>query len=203
MSSEVVLWTELGQKRCRRCGRALPIIAFSKRSLKGNAHRNECRACKAAYDRAYRDKYRQRLAKTARRYYENHREQCIARSIERIKKLRAEHPDQVGVPQEAWRRRHLDRYAEYARTRKARKLQSQIEKIDAASVFDLDGYRCQLCGRKTRPDYNRDHPLFPNLDHIIPLARGGGHVWKNLQCLCRECNFHKQVSVEGQQLRLC
>lgn len=69
-------------------------------------------------------------------------------------------------------------------------------------VFIRDGYRCQLCKRKTRPDYHFNHPLYPNLDHIIPLARGGEHAMTNLQCLCRECNCFKSDKLTPDQLRM-
>jgi hypothetical protein len=41
----------------------------------------------------------------------------------------------------------------------------------------------------------------PELDHIIPLASGGAHVWDNVQCTCRKCNGEKGAEVLG-QLRL-
>lgn len=31
----------------------------------------------------------------------------------------------------------------------------------------------------------------PELDHVVPLSRGGGHVYGNVQLLCRMCNGAK------------
>jgi 5-methylcytosine-specific restriction endonuclease McrA len=31
----------------------------------------------------------------------------------------------------------------------------------------------------------------PELDHIVPVSRGGLHTYENTQCLCRSCNGWK------------
>jgi 5-methylcytosine-specific restriction endonuclease McrA len=62
--------------------------------------------------------------------------------------------------------------------------------------FMRDGWRCQLCGSavdQLRP-VNKDN--YAHLDHIIPLARGGQHIWSNVQTLCRKCNVKKSDSLE-------
>lgn len=70
-------------------------------------------------------------------------------------------------------------------------------------VFERDGYICQSCGKKTRPDFkNQFHSLYPNLDHIIPLSKGGAHTKLNTQCLCRLCNLEKGASIMNAQLRM-
>lgn len=87
--------------------------------------------------------------------------------------------------------------------RRARKAGAEvIEFISRKEILERDGYRCQLCGKKTRPDYNKHSKLYPNVDHIIPLAKGGNHSRDNLQCLCRECNNKKWMNGRGDQLRM-
>lgn len=51
-------------------------------------------------------------------------------------------------------------------------------------VFQRDNYRCQGCGR-----CQTEMPL--EVDHIIPLAKGGSNDLSNLQTLCRGCNGSK------------
>lgn len=71
--------------------------------------------------------------------------------------------------------------------------------IDPIAVFARDKWTCCLCGKRT-PKRLRGtcSPDAPELDHIIPLALGGGHVWGNVQCACRECNGKKGASIQGQ-----
>lgn len=86
--------------------------------------------------------------------------------------------------------------------RRARKRGVAVEVFDRDEIFKRDGWRCQRCGVKVRPWRDVRHPRYPNLDHIVPLARGGEHTRKNVQCLCRGCNTKKGASVGGDQLLL-
>jgi 5-methylcytosine-specific restriction endonuclease McrA len=78
----------------------------------------------------------------------------------------------------------------------------RVYNIKPAWVFERDGWRCQLCGVRTpkRLRGTRDDRA-PELDHIIPIAAGGGHLWENVQCSCRKCNIAKGAKPLG-QLRL-
>ncbi len=73
--------------------------------------------------------------------------------------------------------------------------------VDPIKVFDRDGWRCQLCKCKTpkakRGSYDADAP---ELDHIIPLSKGGDHSYLNTQCACRACNAAKSNKPMGQML---
>lgn len=66
------------------------------------------------------------------------------------------------------------------------------ERIDPVEVIVRAGCRCQICGRETPLALRGKHlPASPEIDHIIPLTRGGLHVMANVQCACRACNGRK------------
>lgn len=75
----------------------------------------------------------------------------------------------------------------------------ESEAIDPIAVFDRDRWTCQLCGKRTPKRLRgKSVPDAPELDHIIPLALGGGHLWSNVQCACRSCNGAKGAKTQGQ-----
>lgn len=78
---------------------------------------------------------------------------------------------------------------------------ARVESVDPFKVFDRDKWRCKLCGAKTpkskRGTYADDAP---ELDHIIPVSKGGDHTYLNTQCTCRKCNGSKSDRPLGQML---
>jgi len=52
-------------------------------------------------------------------------------------------------------------------------------------VYQRDNYQCQSCGQ-TQTETKL------NIDHIIPLAKGGSNDMSNLQTLCQICNQKKK-----------
>lgn len=73
--------------------------------------------------------------------------------------------------------------------------------ITSTEVFERDGWKCQSCGFKVKR-YKKYNPRQATLDHIIPMSRGGGHVWSNVQTMCQSCNSAKSDNAVGCQLRL-
>lgn len=86
-------------------------------------------------------------------------------------------------------------------TKRARKIARRLNRIhDCPStrqpitptvrflVFKNCNYKCQICGRNTK-----DHGVVLELDHIVPVARGGTDDITNLHILCFECNRGKGV----------
>ena len=76
-------------------------------------------------------------------------------------------------------RAEKDRYeaASYQRSLMTPKLRFEVLK--------RDGYRCRVCGR------SRSEGAQLEVDHIVPVSKGGKTIMSNLQTLCRECNRGK------------
>jgi 5-methylcytosine-specific restriction endonuclease McrA len=71
--------------------------------------------------------------------------------------------------------------------------------VDPYRVFVRDGWCCQICGGKTPRSLRGKHKdRSPELDHILPLSKGGPHTYDNVQCACRRCNLRKGSSPYGQ-----
>lgn len=79
-------------------------------------------------------------------------------------------------------------------------LAGRVERVDPIAVFIRDGWRCHLCGVKTpRSLRGTMGNRAPEVDHIVPLAAGGGHSYTNVACACRRCNIDKGAHPKGQQ----
>ena len=52
------------------------------------------------------------------------------------------------------------------------------------AVYERDGYRCRRCGVSERY-------ATLEVDHIIPISKGGKSTYENLQTLCSRCNYQK------------
>jgi 5-methylcytosine-specific restriction endonuclease McrA len=98
---------------------------------------------------------------------------------------------------EICRKRHgrrIRRKMERARLRAV-----QVESVNPIRVFERDGWRCHICGRRTpREHRGTQKATAPELDHIVPLAAGGPHSYGNTACACRRCNHRKGARTYGQ-----
>lgn len=86
-----------------------------------------------------------------------------------------------------------DRAADKGNHRKrARRFGVAYEPVNRLRVFARDGWRCQICGKKTpQKRLGTMSTNAPELDHRVPLSKGGGHLYSNVQCACRQCNGDK------------
>lgn len=59
---------------------------------------------------------------------------------------------------------------------------------------------CQICGKPVDVESKNEkgHVLgdYPSLDHIIPLSKGGDHVWSNVQLAHVRCNAKKHDHIQ-------
>jgi hypothetical protein len=63
--------------------------------------------------------------------------------------------------------------------------------MSADAVRQRDGDNCHLCGLLVPPTARKPHPLSAEVDHILPIARGGTHDPENLALAHRNCNIVK------------
>lgn len=77
--------------------------------------------------------------------------------------------------------------------------------VKPKTVFVRDGWRCHLCGVKTRKVFCVHDQHSATVDHHpIPLSKGGDHDWHNVRCACFGCNTKKGNKWDGQKrMSLC
>lgn len=60
-----------------------------------------------------------------------------------------------------------------------------ISLMDRTAILNRDGYRCRYCGVEVVDGQNAE------IDHVIPLSRGGESTLDNLVTSCAACNRRK------------
>jgi 5-methylcytosine-specific restriction endonuclease McrA len=98
--------------------------------------------------------------------------------------------------------RELHRGRKDSHRHRARKYGCEYDpSVKLEKLIARDGLRCAICGEMCDPN---DHswskysgPKYPSIDHIIPMSKGGGHTWDNVQVAHIICNSEKGDSFEG------
>jgi len=86
--------------------------------------------------------------------------------------------------------------------RRAKKAGVPHESVSIEYVYERDGGKCHICGKKVSTGYESPHPMSLSLDHLIPLSRGGGHLLNNVCISHLGCNVGRKTRANGEQLLL-
>lgn len=199
---------------CKKCEERKPIDEFATRN-KGKYRRKSCRACVLAQSKEWRKNNRDAYLEARRANWQKNKDSLNAarrtpekreRSNELRRKKRAADPEPERQRARAYRAKNRDKarawhrrwyekhganwYPEYRRLnpervrdmnhrRRAATKDPCGETLDRiAAILSLP---CAYCGS----DENIE------VDHIVPLSRGGEHVPENLAPACQRCNRSK------------
>lgn len=103
---------------------------------------------------------------------------CISKSAAKWNK---ENPDKKSEQNKKWWREHGIKRTGIAQQRNSINM---VERVYRSILFERDKGICGICGL----------PVDPNIwqvDHIIPIAKGGEHSYKNAQVSHPLCNAKK------------
>lgn len=157
-------------------------------------------ANRAEVTRRYRERNREEIREKGREYARLRREDPVVREAERqaSARARAENPEKVRAAYRAWYARSGREYHRQWREENrdlvhsinarsdARRRAAILsgEKINRRDVFERDEGVCHICG---------DAVEFAamEVDHVIPLSRGGQHSLANVSTSHRSCNRWK------------
>jgi len=174
-----------------------------------------CKSCRAIYTQEYNDKnreiikqknnkaykenpekFRERMRKTrqsdpekakniAKKWRENHPEL----NRERVKDAWLKNPDKYRRGIKFWKQKHPEKMREYGRihNRKRRTWIEGNEGIhtteDINQQYAKQQGKCYWCGIKVKKHFE--------IDHIVPISRGGSNDPSNLAIACSYCNRSK------------
>lgn len=164
---------------CKKCG-------VDDRSPSGN-----CRPCNREAVKRYQTANPEKVREMNASQYARNPEriaQWLRDNPERAQKKRMEYleknRDQLRQKAAAWRVMNPEKARRIAENRRARKFSGGVlSKGISEKLLVLQKGRCPCCGEKLGDDYE--------LDHKIPLAKGGPNSDENMQLLRSKCNRQK------------
>ena len=124
------------------------------------------------------------MAQAAKDTYWKHRDQYV----EKMRQDYADNPAKGIAYTREWQKAHPDEMRTTWATRRARKREAFIEKVEYAVLYERDNGICQIQLEGCRIVITKSEGT---IDHVIPLALGGKHSYANTQLACRRCNFKK------------
>ncbi len=205
-------------KLCSRCGSLKPRCDFYCRKHSRDGLQSECKACAKERDRKrYADADSSRHANAGRWATENPEKRAAQAKARRVadrermdavsrqwaaanrprvnERARARYADNREAAIERskrWQRENPRRHAARSAARRALLL-GAIDPSDdaagtAAAMTALRGLPCAYCGGTERIE----------IDHIVPLTRGGTHTASNFAPACKTCNTSKGNRLLGE-----
>lgn len=194
----------LDTKRCCTCKAVKYLNEYNRNAANQDGLQKQCRTCQRASGRKYwadhpekakehYDKNRDAIiarasawAKANPERHKKHRRTIYLRSQERLRQYREANRERHKAYYAKWRveNRHIRR--EHDARREARIRSTQVEKVRYDLIIERDGYVCHICGGDVLPDDLQ-------FDHVIPLARGGPHIFDNIRVSHATCNNRKKA----------
>jgi 5-methylcytosine-specific restriction endonuclease McrA len=177
-------------KTCRLCLVPKSLDDFYPHASTADKRRHECKSCVKgresrrhaqadpeahnATNRAWRSANPEAARAHQRSYYERTRDSRRDIRLEQTRQWAAANPDAVRA-----------NGSKHSAKRRARKRDTQIDRVDLAAILDEHGRFCHLCEREIAEDDVLE------MDHVVPLSRGGSHTADNIRPSHRRCNRRK------------
>ena len=158
----------------------------------------QCKQCAIEGMKNYRSQNIGRSSACARNYYWNNREKIAAKYLlnkaqanEYARKYQAENADKILEVRRKHRSENPDQYAAYGRARRARERGADGSHTaeDVRKILENQKNLCAACTKKLIMSGSGKYQV----DHVVPLSKGGSDWPHNLQILCPSCNHRKHA----------
>lgn len=160
-------------KRCSKCKQNKPIADFSKDVSRKDGLCNNCKQCRQEINKKNKE-YKNHVSRI---WYNNNKDKANIRR----KNWDVNNPEKVALKRKNYAKYNKEKLANKNHLRRAKLLGNGIFKINKKELLKMYNSNCFYCGSNK----------FIQLDHIIPISRGGRHSIGNLLPACRKCNASK------------
>lgn len=165
-------------KTCYTCKIAKPINEFGIHRNRSDGIDSYCLECRRKARAAYRQRCKDAIKSQQAANYKNNRNARLTYAKQNAKPYDSE----MAEIRKRWRNKNKALMAAYQRARTAAKKGNGRYAITRKDLQKLYAQPCIYCGSKQNIE----------IDHVIPIARGGTHGIGNLTSACRKCNRSRQ-----------
>jgi 5-methylcytosine-specific restriction endonuclease McrA len=94
-----------------------------------------------------------------------------------------------------WAAENPDKIRAYSSRRRALKLDAFVEDVNITILMIRDGLWCYYCSKLMEFEWKPGiyQPDYAEIEHKVPLSKGGEHSYDNCVLACTECNGEKGV----------
>lgn len=199
--------THTNTKTCSKCGETKPLAEFNRRTGAKDGLHSNCKACTRKRDTEYRERLRRKNIGGSSEVVREQR--CYM--CDTVRPATDFRPDPYRKSGLRSRCRDCDRtfnckynaarsldpeYRAYRRTIERRRdrtlAKAKSTPYDRVSIFERDGWVCQLCGEPVDREACWPDPGCATIDHIVPLSLGGEDSPSNVRLAHYGCNSSRQ-----------
>lgn len=135
--------------------------------------------------RKWRESNRAAASAASRAWYARHREKIL----EQVRQWRIENPAEYRAAQRRYAEKHPARTKEVSRLASQKRRAIRRGLSEHCTVEELGALKARQKGRCAYCQERRRLTV----DHVIPLARGGSDLIRNIQFVCQPCNSKKNA----------
>ena len=200
-------------KKCNKCGEVKGIECYCKKGKRKDGsqmYRPECLSCNRAYGREHRQKNRESIKESKKKYRQKNRESIKEYQKEYYqnnKEYQKEYYQNIKEAKKAYQKEYYQNNKEVVK--EVKKAYGQTPKGRAISKSSGGKRRAIELGAPYSVDLSNQYLLTKQLlnnkcaycgvilidteelEHIVPLAKGGTHTPDNIVCSCKACNSSK------------
>ena len=173
------------RKVCFDCGLEKSSADFNPGHNKRDGLRPYCKMCWAIRNKEQQQTHIEKYQARAAQWYEDHKDLCNAKSRRWYEKNKARHLENA----RKWAELHRDAKRAIERRHAHNRRSNGGVGLTIAQVHELQHSSCHYCGVVENIVNGVKRSM--EIDHIVPVSKGGRTELSNVTSACRRCNAKK------------